>query len=182
LGIFVCDLTKPTRPRSQADTDAALALKADSSALSWFQSSVALDLQTKANQTSVEALSGYVSSLEPAFVAQAPLVKGVDEAGARLLGIPSYSADLSAKADAANVYTKAQVDESLAQKASVASVTDGLGTKADQTSLDVSAPSYLPFSPHSRPWHRWSSTAMSCSWMAPPCRWASSGSAHRMTP
>jgi hypothetical protein len=99
----------------KADTEAAIALKADSSALSWFQSAVALDLQTKADQTSVEALSGYVSTLEPAFTAQAPLVKGIDVAtGERLQGIPSYEADLEAKADAACVYTKAQVDSSLA--------------------------------------------------------------------
>jgi hypothetical protein len=125
---------------TKADTDAALALKADSSALTSFQSAVALDLQTKADQTSVEALSGFVSTLEPAFVAQAPLVKGIDAAtGDRLLGIPSYAADLGAKADAASVYTKAEVDASLALKANSASVADGLSIKADQNGLDALA-------------------------------------------
>jgi hypothetical protein len=59
----------------KAETEASLALKADSSALSSFQSSVALDLQQKADQTSLEALSGFVSMLEAGFVAQAPLAK-----------------------------------------------------------------------------------------------------------
>jgi hypothetical protein len=109
----------------KAETEAALAQRADSSELTSF-SSVALDLQTKADQTSVEALSGFVSTPEPAFTAQATLVKGIDVAtGDRLLGIPSYVADLQAKADVANVYTKAQVDASLALKASSASVVQG---------------------------------------------------------
>jgi hypothetical protein len=124
----------------KADTEAAIALKADQMSVEALSSSVALDLQTKADQTSVEALSGFVSTLEPAFTAQAPLVKGVDVAtGERLLGIPSSSADLGAKADAASTYTKAQVDSSLALKASVASVADGLSIKADQNSLDALA-------------------------------------------
>ena len=125
---------------TRAYTDAALALKADSSALTAVQSSVALELQTKADQTSVEALSGFVSTLEPAFTAQAPLVKGINVAtGDRLLGIPSYAADLGAKADATSVYTKAQVDASLALKANSASVADALSIKADQNSVDALA-------------------------------------------
>ena len=118
--------------QAQVDT------KASSSALTAVQSSVALQLQQKADQTSVEALSGFVSTLEPAFVAQAPLVKGIDVAtGEQLLGIPSYEADLGAKADAANTYTKTQVDASLALKANSASVADALSIKADQNSVDA---------------------------------------------
>jgi hypothetical protein len=130
------DQAYPDSLALKADTEAALAQKADSSA----RTAVALDLQTKADQTSVEALSGFVSTLEPGFTAQAPLVKGIDVAtGDRLLGIPSYEADLGAKADAASFYTKAQVDASLALKASVAAVADGLSIKADQNSLDALA-------------------------------------------
>jgi hypothetical protein len=70
----------------KADTEAALAPKADSSALTAVQSAVALELQGKADQTSVEALSGCVSTLEPACTAQAPLVKGIDVATPASLG------------------------------------------------------------------------------------------------
>jgi hypothetical protein len=117
-----------------AATEAALALKASSASLAALQSSVTLDLQTRAG---LDALSGFVSQLEPGFVTQAPLVKGIDGTGQRLLGIPSYDADLGSKANAADTYTKAQVDSSLALKASVASVVDGLSIKADQTSVDA---------------------------------------------
>jgi hypothetical protein len=138
----------------KADTEAALAQKASSASLTALQSSVALDLHTRADQTSVDALSGFVSQLEPGFVAQAPLVKGFDAGtGQRLLGIPSYAADLGSKANAADTYTKAQVADALsikadqssldatnaalALKASSASVADGLSSKADQNSVDA---------------------------------------------
>jgi hypothetical protein len=67
-------------------------------------------------------------------VADMLLDKGIAH---RLKPVGDVNADLAAKADAAAVYTKAQVDESLALKASVASVADGLSIKADQNSLDA---------------------------------------------
>jgi hypothetical protein len=159
----------------KADTEAALALKASSVSLAALQSSVALDLQTKADQTSLDALSGFVSQLEPGFVAQAPLAKGFE-------GIPSYDADLGANANAADTYTKAQVDSSLALKASVASVVDGLSIKADQNSVDALSALVSTLQPAASHCSRCRSMGTSHKWTGPPCRWAISGFAQRATP